>query len=91
MTGLVFKLALLFALAGAGAVLGLYCVAALYRRRDPELYRRAVRPPISAAMEHDLLGRDNDETRDILMGTPYRSGRPIYAIEAAPVHSRSTR
>jgi len=85
---LAWKLALLFALAGLGAILGGYCVAALFRRRDPVLYRRAVRPPISPAMEHDLLGRDNDATRDILVGTPYRSGRPIYAIEAAPV-SRS--
>jgi hypothetical protein len=81
----VFKLALLFALAAVGATLGLYCVAALYRRRDPELYRRAVRPSITAAMEHDLLGRDNEPTRDILAGTPYVRGRPMYAIQAAPV------
>jgi len=88
-TGLVFKLALLFALAGAGAALGLYCVAALYRRRDPELYRRAVRPPISAAMEHDLLGRDNEVTVGLANGKSYVSGRPMHAIEAAPVvHSR---
>jgi hypothetical protein len=82
---LAWKLALLFALAGLGGGLGMYCVAALYRRRDPEFYRRPARPPITAAMEHDLLGRDNDATRDVLTGTPYVRGRPMYAIEAAPV------
>ena len=66
-------------LAGLLAVIALIVFDAWHRRRHPEFGQL---PAISAAMEHDLLGRDNDTTRAIAIGKSYVSGRPMHAIEA---------
>lgn len=98
MSELAWKLALLFGLAGLGAILGAYCLAALFRRRDPVLYGREL-PAVSAATVEMLRSRDRDMPTcaiDLKLASPHQ---PLYAaayvdrpaplaIEAAPV-SRS--
>ena len=76
---LTIRLIAVVAIIAAAAPLSILAARALsawYLWRHPELGQPL--PPISAATEYDLLGRDNEMTQDINTGT-YESGRPLYA------------